>query len=102
MTESGLASLRAADPGEAAAPITFGAPLVGEEEIEEVVATLRSGWLGTGPKTRQFELQFAAYVQAEFAIGTNSGTAALHLALDGLGVGPGDEVITTPLTFVAT
>jgi dTDP-4-amino-4,6-dideoxygalactose transaminase len=82
--------------------ILFGAPYIGEEEIKDVVDTLRSGWLGTGPKTRQFELQFAAYVQTKFAVGTNSGTAALHLALDALGVGPGDEVITTPLTFVAT
>jgi dTDP-4-amino-4,6-dideoxygalactose transaminase len=82
--------------------IVFGAPYIGEEEIAEIVATLRSGWLGTGPKTRQFELQFGSYVQTKFAVGTNSGTAALHLALDALGVGPGDEVITTPLTFVAT
>ena len=70
-------------------PIVFGAPAIGEEEIEEVAQTLRSGWLGTGPKTRQFELQFAEYVGADQAVGTNSGTAALHLALDGLGIGPG-------------
>jgi dTDP-4-amino-4,6-dideoxygalactose transaminase len=102
MTESGLASLQAADPAGAAEPITFGAPLVGEEEIEEVVATLRSGWLGTGPKTKRFEFQFATFVGSTFALGTNSCTAALHLALDAYGVGPGDEVITSPLTFVAT
>ena len=83
-------------------PIVFGAPQIGEEEIEEVVHTLRSGWLGTGPKTHQFEAQFANYVGANHALGTNSGTAALHLALDALEVGPGDEVITTPLTFAAT
>jgi len=85
-----------------AEPIVFGAPLVGEEEIQEVVRTLRSGWLGTGPKTHQFEFQFADYVGARFAVATNSGTAALHLALLALGIGPGDEVITTPLTFAAT
>jgi dTDP-4-amino-4,6-dideoxygalactose transaminase len=83
-------------------PIVFGAPLIGEEEIAEVVATLRSGWLGTGPKTHRFEREFAAYLGAGAAVGTNSCTAALHLALDALGVGPGDEVITTPLTFIAT
>ncbi|MDX6697529.1 MAG: hypothetical protein QOE65_926 [Solirubrobacteraceae bacterium] len=89
------------DPS-AAAPIVFGAPLIGEEEIAEVVDTLRSGWLGTGPKTNQFEFQFADRLRRRHAVGTNSGTAALHLALRALGVGPGDEVITTPLTFVAT
>jgi dTDP-4-amino-4,6-dideoxygalactose transaminase len=83
-------------------PITFGAPLIGEEEIAEVVDTLRSGWLGTGPKTKRFEEEFAEYTGWRFAIATNSCTAALHLALAGLEVGPGDEVITTPLTFVAT
>jgi dTDP-4-amino-4,6-dideoxygalactose transaminase len=87
---------------ESTEPIVFGAPHIGEEEIAEMVHTLRSGWLGTGPKTHQFEHQFANYVGAHFALGTNSGTAALHLALDALGVGPGDEVITTPLTFAAT
>jgi dTDP-4-amino-4,6-dideoxygalactose transaminase len=83
-------------------PIVFGAPAIGEEEIREVVDTLRSGWLGTGPKTRAFEAEFSRYVGTNHAVGTNSGTAALHLALLGLGLGPGDEVITTPLTFVAT
>ena len=83
-------------------PIIFGAPLIGEEEIAEVVDTLRSGWLGTGPKTKRFEAEFAEYVGGRHAVATNSCTAALHLALAGLGVGPGDEVITTPLTFVAT
>lgn len=83
-------------------PIIFGSPYLGEEEISEVIATLRSGWLGTGPKTNQFELQFADYVGSSHALATNSGTAALHLALLALGVGPGDEVITTPLTFAAT
>src|SRR4051794_21727332 len=75
--------------------LIFGAPSIGEEEIAEVVDTMRSGWLGTGPKTRAFERGFADYVGTDFAIGTNSGTAALHLSLLGLGVGHGDEVITT-------
>jgi dTDP-4-amino-4,6-dideoxygalactose transaminase len=75
---------------------------VGEEEIAEVVDTLRSGWLGTGPKTKRFEQEFAEYVGRRYAVATNSCTAALHLALAALGVGPGDEVVTTPLTFVAT
>jgi dTDP-4-amino-4,6-dideoxygalactose transaminase len=83
-------------------PIIFGAVTLGDREIAEVVDTLRSGWIGTGPKTKRFERKFANYVGAEHAVGTNSGTAALHLSLDALGVGPGDEVITTPLTFVAT
>jgi dTDP-4-amino-4,6-dideoxygalactose transaminase len=83
-------------------PIIFGAPLIGDEEINEVIDTLRSGWLGTGPKTKRFEVEFAEVVGARYAVATNSGTAALHLALLALGVGPGDEVVTTPLTFPAT
>jgi dTDP-4-amino-4,6-dideoxygalactose transaminase len=82
--------------------IIFGSPVIGEEEIAEVVDTLRSGWWGTGPKTEAFEQQMAAFVGQRFAVGTNSGTAAMHLALRAMGVGAGDEVITTPLTFVAT
>ena len=82
--------------------IPFNLPSIGEEEIEEVVATLRSGWLTTGPRTAQFEQEFAAYVQAPYALAVNSCTAGLHLALAALNIGPGDEVITTPLTFCAT
>jgi dTDP-4-amino-4,6-dideoxygalactose transaminase len=82
--------------------LVFGAPLIEEEEIQEVEATLRSGWLGTGPKTKKFEADFAAYTGAKHAIALNSCTAGLHLALDVLGVGPGDEVITTAMTFAAT
>ncbi len=75
---------------------------IGEEEIAEVVAALRSGWLTTGPRTKQFEGEFRDYVQASHALAVNSCTAGLHLALTALGIGPGDEVITTPLTFAAT
>ncbi len=82
--------------------LVFGSPLVGEEEIAEVEQSLRSGWLGTGPKVARFEKDFAAYTGAEHAAACNSCTAALHLALVGLGLEPGDEVITTPLTFCAS
>jgi dTDP-4-amino-4,6-dideoxygalactose transaminase len=83
-------------------PIIFGAPLIAEAEIQEVVDTLRSGWIGSGPKTTRFEQAFAEYVGARYAVATNSCTAALHLGLMGLGVGRGDEVITSPMSFVAT
>lgn len=82
--------------------LPFGAPCLGEEEIAEVVATLRSGWIGTGPKTERFEAEFAEYVGAHHAVAVNSCTAGLHLSLLLLGIGPGDEVITTILTFAAT
>jgi dTDP-4-amino-4,6-dideoxygalactose transaminase len=77
-------------------------PLMGKEEEEEVINTLRSGLIGTGIKTERFEKEFAAYLGRKHAVGTNSCTAALHLSLIALGVGPGDEVITTPMTFVST
>ena len=77
-------------------------PDIGEDEIAEVVAALRSGWITTGPRTAQFEAEFREAVQAPYALGTNSCTASLHLALAALGLGPGDEVITTGLTFCAT
>jgi dTDP-4-amino-4,6-dideoxygalactose transaminase len=82
--------------------LVFGQPDIREADIEEVVATLRSGWLGTGPRTKQFEEDFAAYVGARHAIAVNSCTAGLHLSLLALGIGPGDEVITSALTFAAT
>ena len=82
--------------------LVFGAPAIGEAEIEAVVASLRSGWLGTGPRVAEFEAAFAAYKQAPHAVAVNSCTAALHLALLTAGLGSGDEVITTPLTFCAT
>ena len=82
--------------------LPFAPPMIGEEEIAEVVDTLRSGWLTTGPKTRQFAEEFSAYTQAPAALTVNSCTAALHLSLVALGVKTGDEVITTPLTFAAS
>jgi len=82
--------------------LPFAPPLIGEEEINEVVDTLKSGWLTTGPKTRKFAEQFAAYTQAPGALTVSSCTAALHLSLVALEIGPGDEVITTPLTFAAS
>jgi dTDP-4-amino-4,6-dideoxygalactose transaminase len=82
--------------------LVFGAPQIGEAEIEEVVASLRSGWLGTGPKVERFENDFRAYKGVDHAVAVNSCTAALHLSMLAAGVGPGDEVITTALTFVAT
>lgn len=82
--------------------LVFGKPYIGEEEINEVVDTLRSGWWGTGPKTELFEKEFRSYIGSKYAISVNSATAGLHLALKVLGIEPGDEVITTPLTFVST
>lgn len=82
--------------------LVFGAPCLGDEEIAEVVETLRSGWIGTGPRVKRFEEEFASYVGTRFAVALNSCTAGLFLALKALDIGPGDEVITTPLTFAAT
>ena len=82
--------------------LIFGSPEICEEEIAEVVDTLRSGWIGTGPKVGAFEEAFKQYVGAEHAIAVSSCTAALHLSMIVSGVGPGDEVITTPMTFCAT
>jgi dTDP-4-amino-4,6-dideoxygalactose transaminase len=81
--------------------LLFSPPAIGQEEIDEVVDTLRSGWITTGPKTHQFEGAFRARVEAPSAVGLNSCTAGLHLGLLALGVKPGDEVITTPMTFCA-
>ncbi len=80
----------------------FQPPAIGDEEIEAVAETLRSGWLTTGPRAAELERRFAEYVQAEHVLAVASGTAALHLALLAVGVGPGDEVITTPITWPAT
>lgn len=82
--------------------LPFGAPCFGDEEIAEVADTLKSGWITTGPKTKRFEEEFAAYVGAKYAVGLNSCTAGLHLSLVVHGIGAGDEVIVPPLTFGAT
>ena len=82
--------------------ISFHRPSIDEEEINEVVETLRSGWLTTGPRAARFEREFSDYAGAPHAVAVNSATAGLHLALAGLDIGPGDEVITTPMTFCAT
>lgn len=82
--------------------LVFGAPDLREPEIAEVVATLRSGWIGTGPRVARFEEEFRGYVGASHAVALGSCTAALHLSLLALDLEPGAEVITTPLTFCAT
>ncbi len=82
--------------------LVFGAPTIGQAEIDEVVDSLRTGWLGTGPKVARFEDIFRDYVGAEYAMALNSCTAGLHLSMLVAGLGPGDEVITTPMTFAAT
>ena len=82
--------------------LVFGSPKIEEAEIKEVEATLRSGWLGTGPKVARFEEMFREYKGSRFALALNSCTASLHLSLLSLGLKPGDEVITTPMTFCAT
>src|SRR5919106_5188417 len=85
-----------------ASEVGFAPPAIGQAEVAEVVAVLESGWLSTGPRVFQFERAFAEYVGAAHAVAVNSGTAALHLSLLAAGVGAGDEVVTTPLTFCAT
>jgi dTDP-4-amino-4,6-dideoxygalactose transaminase len=80
----------------------FQPPAIGPEEIEAVVDTLRSGWIATGPRAGELERRFAEYVGARHAVTLASGTAALHLALLAAKIGPGDEVITTPITWPAT
>jgi dTDP-4-amino-4,6-dideoxygalactose transaminase len=83
--------------------LPFALPEIGEEEIAEVVDSLRSGWLTTGPKTRRFEQDFAEFLGGNVqTLAVNSATSGLHLALEAIGIGPGDEVITTPHTFTAT
>ncbi len=80
----------------------FQPPALGDEEVEAVVETLRTGWIATGPRAGELENRFREYVGARHAVSLASGTAALHLALLAAGIGPGDEVITTPITWPAT
>lgn len=82
--------------------IIFGRPWFDERDEQRVLETLRSGWIGQGPLVERFERMLAEYTAAEHVVAVSSCTAALHLALVALGIGPGDEVITTPFTFVAT
>ncbi|MGE3276391.1 MAG: DegT/DnrJ/EryC1/StrS family aminotransferase [Vicinamibacterales bacterium] len=84
------------------APVVFARPAIGPSELDSVLETLQSGWLTTGPRVHEFERQFAAYAGAPHAVAVNSCTAGLHLSLLAAGIGAGDEVVTTPLTFCAT
>src|SRR5947209_7472244 len=81
--------------------LPFSPPLIGQEEIDEVAESLRSGWITTGPKAARFEDEFRRFVGAEGALALNSGTAALHLGLVALGIGLNDTVISTPMTFAS-
>ncbi|MBD3235559.1 MAG: aminotransferase class I/II-fold pyridoxal phosphate-dependent enzyme [Candidatus Eisenbacteria bacterium] len=82
--------------------LIFGSPDVREAELREVEATLRSGWIGTGPRVARLEEAFRRYIGARYAMALNSCTAGLHLSMIAVGVRPGDEVITTPMTFAST
>jgi dTDP-4-amino-4,6-dideoxygalactose transaminase len=82
--------------------LVFGMPVIEEPEIEEVVGCLRRRWIGTGPRVQEFEKDFAAFIGSRHAIALNSCTAALHLSMLAAGIGRGDEVITSPMTFCAT
>jgi dTDP-4-amino-4,6-dideoxygalactose transaminase len=96
------ASPETPDAAGAAGPVPFAPPSIEDADVTAVADVLRSGWLTSGARAREFETAFAAYAAAPHALALNSCTAALHLALLAAGVGPGDEVITTPLTFCAT
>ncbi len=95
-------SRHAAKPSGRSSYLVFGRPQIEQAEIDEVVDTLRSGWLGTGPKTAAFEAAFAAYCENRCAVAVSSCTAALHLSLLASDIGPGSAVITTPMTFAST
>ena len=82
--------------------LPFALPDIGQEEIDEVMDTMKSGWLTTGPKAERFELDFARYIGVSHAMAVNSATAGLHLALEAIGVRYGDKVVTTPYTFTAS
>jgi len=99
-----IAERLALDGGEPYRPswLPFHKPCIEEDEIAEVVETLRGGWLTTGPRAKRFEREFADYVGATYAVAVNSATAAMHLALEAIGIRPGDEVIVPAYTFTAT
>src|SRR4029079_15195940 len=82
--------------------IVFGAPAIERDEIDEVVRCLESGWIGTGPRVARFEKEVAAYKATPFAAAISSCTARIKLSVLAAGIGPGDEVITTPMTFCAS
>lgn len=82
--------------------LIFGSPVIGEAEINEVVASMKTGWLGTGPKVARFEKEFAVFKNVKYSAALNSCTASLHLSILAAGIKPGDEVITTAMTFCAT
>lgn len=102
MPEAVLAPPATAPPRRRATFLHFSPPAVGEEEVDAVASVLRSDWITTGPVAKTFERRFAAAVEAPGALAVNSCTAALHTALAALDIGPGDEVITTTMTFAAT
>ena len=82
--------------------LPFALPDLNDDELIEIKEALDSGWITTGPKVRQFEAEFAGAVGAPYAVAVNSCTAAMHLALEAIGLQPGDIVLTTPYTFAAT
>jgi UDP-4-amino-4,6-dideoxy-N-acetyl-beta-L-altrosamine transaminase len=82
--------------------LPFALPVIEEEEISEVLDVLKSAWITTGPKVKLFEREFAKYIGCKHAVAVNSCTAALHLALEAIGIREGDEIITSPMTFAAT
>jgi dTDP-4-amino-4,6-dideoxygalactose transaminase len=82
--------------------LPFSTPTIDDDEINEVVDSLRSGWITTGPKVKRLEEDFRAYAGARFAIPLSSATAGLHLTLLALGIKDGDEIITSPMTFAST
>ena len=82
--------------------LVFGNPMIEQDEIDDVVDSMKSGWLGTGPKVIRFQEAFREYIGSKHALAVNSWTSGMHLGLIAAGIGPGDEVITTPMTFAAS
>ena len=82
--------------------LPYGTQWLNKEEINEVIDCLKSSWITTGPRMRTFEDNFKRFIGSKYAIAVNSGTAALHISTSSIEIEPGDEVVTTPLTFVAS